>query len=371
MNPRDLPSAAIKALIGAYLRLRLMMMPRLIFREEEVKTILVMVLSPLGIGDELMTAPALRALKATYPEAHITLLSDKPILSRSRELYSEHLKIAFSPRFPLRLRKELKGRYDLVIVPQKNLLQSVLAVSIRKKYLLGYIFDWEVRANFPVVAPHTYTPRTHYYDCALFALENIGVGTPTHKDLEPIPFTEKELAKVKSMIGYDQNRKYVTINPRVLWESRTWPVDRYIELLERLISDYDCVVAGGPSDKEYNRVLDERFRNDANYHNVTGKTNLFELAALCSITDLFITGDSGPMHIALAQRTPTLALFGPVHPLARLPLDRIEENVWYIYPEEHPGAAQYDLEWQPWGNTSMAAISVDAVEQAAREALER
>jgi len=73
------------------------------------------------------------------------------------------------------------------------------------------------------------------------------------------------------------------------------------------------VIFGGPSEADIAGDIEkELIKNSVkNYQNLAGKTNITELIDKISNLDLFITGDSGPMHVAAAFQIPTVAIFGP------------------------------------------------------------
>ena len=71
-----------------------------------------------------------------------------------------------------------------------------------------------------------------------------------------------------------------------------------------------CIFVGGPDDNEVNKKCLELVKSKINV-NVAGGFNLLEYAALCVRASLFVGNESGPLHIAAAQNTPTIALFGP------------------------------------------------------------
>jgi heptosyltransferase-3 len=95
-------------------------------------------------------------------------------------------------------------------------------------------------------------------------------------------------------------------------EARRWPVERYAEVITHINNTYSlpCLLVGGPDDKAINNQCLALVKSKSNL-NVVGAFNLLEYAALCEKASLFIGNESGPLHIAAAQNTPTIALFGP------------------------------------------------------------
>ena len=78
-------------------------------------------------------------------------------------------------------------------------------------------------------------------------------------------------------------------------------------------AEYDIVIFGGPSEIDIAGDIKQALIDSSvkNYKNLAGNTTITELINKISSLDLFITGDSGPMHIAAAFQIPTVAIFGP------------------------------------------------------------
>ena len=95
---------------------------------------------------------------------------------------------------------------------------------------------------------------------------------------------------------------------------RRWPVERYAELAQRLVAaDCDVVLAGASSDA----WVRDAFRG-VPVIDLVGRTDLVQLCGVLQQSDLVITHDSGPMHLALLVRAPLLALFGPTVPYEKI-----------------------------------------------------
>jgi heptosyltransferase-1 len=110
-------------------------------------------------------------------------------------------------------------------------------------------------------------------------------------------------------------RRLVVMNPGARWTTKLWPEGNFAELADRLIQEKNATVifTGGPDDRGMiERVVTLMQHRDA--ENWAGETTLKELAALASASDLFITTDTGSMHLAAAVGAKVLALFGPTAP---------------------------------------------------------
>jgi heptosyltransferase-2 len=112
--------------------------------------------------------------------------------------------------------------------------------------------------------------------------------------------------------GYDPNSHIlIGINPGAAYGSaKCWLPDRFHDVTKKLLSDPRIFVAyfgdqaGAPLVNDICKDFSSRVIN------FSGKTTLRELLSLIQCCDVFLTNDSGPMHIAAALKTPLVALFG-------------------------------------------------------------
>ena len=99
----------------------------------------------------------------------------------------------------------------------------------------------------------------------------------------------------------------VGMNPGSVWNTKRWLPERFAELCVRLRADgLIPVLIGGAEDK----ALGARIAQDGGALDLTGKTDLEELKALMGRLSVFVTNDSGPMHLAAAAGVPVVAIFG-------------------------------------------------------------
>jgi ADP-heptose:LPS heptosyltransferase len=96
-------------------------------------------------------------------------------------------------------------------------------------------------------------------------------------------------------------------------DSKSWPFDRCVQVVERLHQKYPklkFVLTGAPSEQ----FLAQHFKDKDYVVSLIGQTSVLELAALMKHFNVFLTGDTGPLHIACAMNTPLVALFGKTSP---------------------------------------------------------
>jgi heptosyltransferase-2 len=104
------------------------------------------------------------------------------------------------------------------------------------------------------------------------------------------------------------------INPGASYGSaKRWYPEEFSKVASELSSQYDIVIFGGPGEKDIAMDIEKSLieKGVDNYENLAANTTIPELIDRISGLDLFITGDSGPMHVAAAFQVPTVAIFGP------------------------------------------------------------
>ena len=124
-------------------------------------------------------------------------------------------------------------------------------------------------------------------------------------------------AKKLQIYGYSTSKnkkKILGINPGASYGSaKRWYPEEFAKVAGELSSQYDIVIFGGPGEKDIAMDIEKSLLEKGidNYQNLAANTTIPELIDHISKLDLFITGDSGPMHVAAAFQVPTVAIFGP------------------------------------------------------------
>jgi len=137
-----------------------------------------------------------------------------------------------------------------------------------------------------------------------FIANSIGITMPPG----PLFLGQSPCKKIVS-----ENKK-IGINPGAAYGSaKRWTFEGFCEVALQLSKEYDIVLFGGNSEIDICNDIEKILNNHGreNITNLAGKTSITELMREISNIDLFITGDSGPMHIAAAFQIPTISIFGP------------------------------------------------------------
>ena len=246
---------------------------------------------PTWLGDAVMTTPAIENLANFQNEVEITLIGS----FASIEVLKNHQKVVkivvLDKKYPslVKISREL-GSFD-AFFSFRN--------SFRAKFLKLLI-----SANNKNQFKKSKYPNRHqvekYND---FVNDSLGTNFPARK---------LALQAINSTISTD--KLSLGINPGASYGSaKRWYPEEFAQVAEELSEKYDIVIFGGLGEVDIANDIEKSLieKGVTNYQNLAGKTTISELSNQISSLDLFITGDSGPMHIAAAFHVPTVAIFGP------------------------------------------------------------
>jgi len=127
-----------------------------------------------------------------------------------------------------------------------------------------------------------------------------------------IPVQAGALSSIARSVGFDVHP--IVVIPGARWPSKRWPVERFVEIIRRLLAQKRHVVlAGSPDERELCDQITTQL-GDGALIDLAGQTSLAELVALLSRAQLVVANDSGALHVAAALGRPVVALYGPTDP---------------------------------------------------------
>ena len=287
----------------------------------DYKNILIIKMSSLG--DVIHTLPFSAALRRLYPKARISwlvhpqfsgFLPDSPTIDKI--IYFD--KVAFNKmgslqkiNFLRKFRQELHAeRFDLVIDMQGLFKSAVVAALTGCQNRIGYC---EMREGSGFVSKAICGSHSddHVIERYLDVARYLGADV---KDIDfPLPDLAREEQSVRKKLADKgvTEQEYVVFVPGARWETKEWPSEHYAALADKVTQDGTFVVlAGGPDEKEKAALIDAAAETDR-IIDLTGQTSLRELAALIKGCQVFISGDTGPLHFAAALKKPLVAMYGP------------------------------------------------------------
>lgn len=265
------------------------------------------------IGDILLTTPAIKTLKKNYPQSYIAFLTEPmgyEILERNPYLNEIIISKDRSIKYRIKLIKEIRKRgFDLVLDFLGSCGTALISYFSKAKYRVGFDLRYRGRLyNYRVkrdgLAEYTVNTR-------LRLLKSLGIES-LEKELDFF-IPEKAERKVALFLKDKEISKkdlIITIAPLSRRQARIWGKEKFAELADRLIKEYKAkiIFIWGPGEREKIEKIVSLMKEESI---ISFKTSLKEVAALIELSDLFISNDNGPMHIAVAVKTPTLTIYGP------------------------------------------------------------
>ncbi|HKO88440.1 MAG TPA: glycosyltransferase family 9 protein [Burkholderiales bacterium] len=283
----------------------------------------------LQLGDLLCTVPAMRALRAAYPAARITLIGLPWAADFVRRFpYVDEL-MAF-PGFPGLPEREpdldalpdffidaQMRQFDLAIqMHGSGGIVNLIVGSLGAKAVFGYRPDpAAVPAHFPV-----WPTGTHEILIYLQLMEAMGIASCGTALEFPIHPPERE--ELAAVLATESNivRPYVCVHAGARLPSRRWPVDAFAAVADAIADlGFEIVLTGSGEEREIGETLQRRMRHPA--RNLVGRTSMGASAALVAEARLVVCNDTGISHIATAVGTPSVVVSSGADVRRWAPLD--------------------------------------------------
>lgn len=266
----------------------------------------ILVILPNWLGDAIMATPAIELLSRHYPNARFTFvgsyvsiealkhhpLCEKAIVDETKKAPSRLLAT-------YKLAKEL-GEFSLAIT-FRNQLHSSLLLRFTSTVICLAKSSWHSKLLLSHT-PHIKADRhlvEQYSQLAMINSDSFDGESPELK----LYIEAKNFAK--RTLGINAGATYGS--------AKRWYPERFAEVGAAFSSEYDIIIFGGPAEVEMAQEIEDNLitLGVSNYANLAGKTNIKELCSTIGGCSLFVTNDSGPMHVAAAYNVPTVAIFGP------------------------------------------------------------
>ena len=325
------------------------------------------------VGDAIMSTPAIRAIRHNFPSARITLLAKPwvvPVFDNSPDIddimvYQEKSRHHGWTGL-LRLAGDLRrGRFDLAILFQNAFEAALLAYLAGIPNRMGFTTDG--RTALLTERIRTWKPLKdgHLVDYYLGLLHGAGLVLCGRQLTLVVSRAEKMNAnKFIDEIG-GKGRLVAGLSPGATFgTAKRWLPERFAELGKRLSIEHNAriLIFGGPNEADLGHWLATAIGNGA--VNLSGRTSLRQAISVIGECDLFVTNDSGLMHVAAALDIPQVAVIGPTNPVETGPINAHSRIVHL------PESCEFSPCMQPHcpirDHRCMNAITVERVLRAAR-----
>lgn len=276
--------------------------------------------TPNWVGDAVMSTPFLRSVRKNFPRSRITLLAKPwvaPVYQNNPDIDGMLIYDAagrhsgFWGKF--RLARELRRcHFDLAILLQNAFEAAFLAWLAAVPVRIGYNTDGRTPLLTHPVPRYPFLKKRHQIDYYQEILKGAGMTAGSGRLELFISHAERRQASRRiEARGIPQNAVVIGINPGAAFgTAKRWFAERYAELCNRLksIPNTCFLIFGSPGEA----ALGEDIARDIGSAaiNLCGRTTLREAMALIGLCRLFVTNDSGLMHVAAALDIPQIAIFG-------------------------------------------------------------
>ena len=271
-----------------------------------------------AVGDVLLTAPALEALRQAWPKTRILFVVKEPLrhLVAHNPDIDEAITLRSRRGIGTLLARRLRARGDSSRArPARQDPQSVDAGPSRR-FALGdpaqahiWLRPWAVKlARRPYHAAMPFADRYH-----AAVEEAVGRSLPRGKLRYHLGPDDQRLGdELLEAVGIDFRRPLLGLSPGAGKATKRWPAERFGALAVRALqAGLQLFVQG----TEQERTLAGAIRELAPAAvDLTGRLDLATLGGVLSRCTAFVTNDSGPMHMARGLGVPTLAIFGSTDP---------------------------------------------------------
>lgn len=277
---------------------------------------------PNWIGDCILSLPTLESLKKNFSRAQIWIATREEIqdLFISFDFVNDVIPLPGVNNF-----KNIKEsaqiikdhNFDISLLLTNSFSTAFLFYLAKIPQRWGYLRDnrgFLLTKGVPLKKMND--SPSHQVDYYLNLISALGLQAFPPELTFPLSPAEKNWAKKElSSLGCKPNRPLVLLNPGAYYgPAKRWPASKFAELAGMLqeMKKAEILIVG--SYEEVSLAESIVSSMDKKPINLVGATTLRQLAALISIANLFITNDSGPMHMASAFRVPVIAIFGPTDP---------------------------------------------------------
>lgn len=284
-----------------------------------------------GMGSIILLEPALRRLRERFPNARIDFLT----LAQNRELFA---------LLPHMHRVHVLDFHR----PLHFMLRTVQLILRLRRQSYDLIFDAEFFANFSVLLARLAAPQ------ALVGFSRsqgrkhglLDIAVPFHDDEHAVQnflrlilaassakpndtalsclnkITPRLQLAAHAHARFAGSYIVMNVNASPLALERRWPQENFVRLAQWLLRRYaaELVLIGNAAEENYAEHVADAINAPARVRNLAGALSLRELAELIQNAALFISNDSGPLHLAAALQKPVVGFYGPETPLRFGPL---------------------------------------------------
>jgi len=249
---------------------------------------------PTWLGDAIMTTPAIENIIKEYPNAEVILLGSYVSTQALGKIPNISKVIVDNT-------KKKGNRYINLFKIAKSVGKVDLAISFRRSFsskLMMFFISSKKKFNYKRLEKKEIHQVLRYNDFINYSLNLKNKAGNLKLYFKPFKYSKPTLG----------------INPGATYGSaKRWYPKEFAKVAINMAKTHDIVIFGGPGEKDIANDIEKELKENRidNYQNLAGETTIPSLIEKIAGLDLFITNDSGPMHVAASYKVKTIAIFGP------------------------------------------------------------
>ncbi|MBN1871577.1 MAG: glycosyltransferase family 9 protein [Candidatus Omnitrophica bacterium] len=274
------------------------------------------------LGDVVLSTPVIRSLRIAYPESHIAfmvrpyaedIVTGNPYLDEVilYDKYGRHRGFFATLLFGLKLRKK---RFDTALILHPTNRAHMIAFLAGIPERIGYSKRLPMLLT-TAISDEKMNGQKHELEYTLDVLRNIGVSCFEKSIYVPVKREDEDRINERlSQRGIAAGDAIITVHPGSSCPSKRWPIENFSSLINKVSVNYGfrIVLVSGSEEKRQVGELKRSLGKDI--VDMSGETSVGELAALLKRSNLFISNDSGPVHVSTGVGTPNIVIFGRKQP---------------------------------------------------------
>ncbi|MDQ7059591.1 MAG: lipopolysaccharide heptosyltransferase II [Sulfurimonas sp.] len=267
----------------------------------------ILIILPNWLGDAIMATPAIELLAKFHPDARFTFLGSYISIEAlkhhpqcERAIVDETKKSSNRLYATYKLARSL-GEFHLALTFRNQVYSSLLLRFTGTVVCLA-------KRSWHSIFLLSHTPQINSKQHLALQYSELAI-------INNDAYKNNAISNLKLYITKEEFKKpTLGINAGATYGSaKRWYPEKFAHVASAFSDTFDILIFGGPNEEEMAGDIEQHLmaQNVSNYTNLAGKTNIQELCAKIGGCSLFITNDSGPMHVAAAYQVPTVAIFGP------------------------------------------------------------
>ncbi len=300
----------------------------------------ILIVKPSSLGDIIHTLPVVPMIRRNLPDAVISWVVNEEyarLLDLSPDIDNV---IIFRRNYWNRLSKwpnlvsfarELKQLEPDLALDFQGLFRSGLICSLSgaarrvgwRSAREGAIYFYNERILLPANLEHAVEKNFFLLQSALQIDDSVQDSGLSCSEIDV-----RNSRRLLKKHGIDCQAPLLIISPSARWDSKIWPSDFFAKVVEKVwrnLPELNVLLVGQADERSLGEMIEETCGGQGKIVNLMGETELGTLVALLRHSNVVLTNDSGPMHLAAAVETPVVALFGPTDPRKTGPYGEIHK----------------------------------------------